>query len=213
MSNTSFAALNARAILVPPAVYRPGWPHPPNFLDFPDDQTLNAVNTAFLECFYLAAAALQALALIQLNIGARTLPAHTQSFRRYFQPDQLCDVQNAFIGVLGGPGGKFGPSTMPQLLSVRYDHLPATPGAIQCYNTPRLRAYLADDPSTGAADMVICPELFNPPGSMSTQALLGRKLDDDDPNDYGIWECPNLRGYAWRGLRTPAGTVLHELLR
>lgn len=94
-----------------PVPTRQAWPNGPWFVDFVNEQTFNAMGTAFADAFQLAVAALESFQRINVYDDPATL--ETYHFRRYFQNLQRCEVIEVFRGVLG-PNWN-GPVDFPQL--------------------------------------------------------------------------------------------------
>ena len=155
---------------------------------------VTSVLTEDSDSFKLMSAALNALAIVQCGIQVPTLQAHTTSYNRYFQPDQLLAIQQTYQRIIGDGWGS---PQMPNLLQIRYQY-DDTPTHAWCDNQPYF-AYLKGNQENGAAILTVCPLAFAFPRPRSLAQALGRGN-----------ECVNIAGSASFHMQAPAAQILHE---
>jgi hypothetical protein len=180
------------------------YPGGPQFVNFPDDTTVRAITSAFLDAITLAASALEGLGAVDLsdpNPDPRQYP-DTISFLRYFKKEQFCTVQNNFIALLNPQ--QQGPQDTSTLLTVYFGYRPALPGGVEevwCRDRPRLMAETVPQAS-GEAVMLICPLIFGADGEAPRPAVLSQAMQNN---------CAGIRDYADHNMQAPGSTILHEL--
>ena len=164
----------------------PSLPQGPRFVDFPNQDTLNGVATAFVDALRLA---LEAWAAVSANNFDED-----QSYKRYFQLDQQCNIQNTLRWLLNDGAG---PATMPDLLEIRFEFSSNDDNAeVTCEKDPQLSSYIVHRNKHDGrfhAEMIICPFAFE--GS--------KKLD--------TVSCNSLFDRSTKVMDVPGANVLHEV--
>ena len=195
-SNVTVDYLRKRA---PPPIYQP-WLNSPFFYNMPDVNTVNGMVTAFGDMNKLVVAALAALSNVEAD-GSTPANLETLRFKRYFQMDQLCLVQNSFVTLLDTQLWTFAIAN----LKVFYSQRPPFGGSepsdrrLSCDAIPGLGGELFQDPGTWQSQLLLCDGIFKGPWPKSIDSIF-----QNNCQSIGIRADPSMN--------SPGAIVLHELM-